>query len=120
EMLGELGCIDEELLRHAAADDACAAEAVFLGNGHALAERGRDARGARSARPAADDEEIIVVSGHGSVSAGTGAVLNAGPFQPFVYTIPDAKPLRPFAGIALVSLRNSGRKNRCALFAGIA
>ena len=71
EMLGELRGVDEELLRHAAADDAGAAEAVFFRDRHALAERSRDARGAHAARPAADDEEIIVVAGHGSVSAGS-------------------------------------------------
>ena len=38
EMLGKLRGVDEELLRHAAADDAGAAEAVFLGDGDALAE----------------------------------------------------------------------------------
>ena len=42
EMLMELRGIDEELFRHAAADDAGAAVAILLGDRHFLAERGGD------------------------------------------------------------------------------
>jgi hypothetical protein len=50
EMLGKLRGIDIELFRHAAADDAGAAEAVFLGDADPLAERRRNAR-RRAPRP---------------------------------------------------------------------
>src|SRR5262245_52382912 len=56
--------IDEELLRHAAADHAGAADAVFLGDADAGAERRGEARRAHPARARADDEEIVVVPSH--------------------------------------------------------
>ncbi len=56
--------IDQKLLRHAAADDAGAAEAIFLGDHDARAMLGGDARGAHAARSASDDEKIDVVIGH--------------------------------------------------------
>ena len=49
EMLGKLRGVDQQLLRHAAADDAGAAEAVFLGDADALAER-RPRRALRARR----------------------------------------------------------------------
>ncbi|MNV13005.1 hypothetical protein D3C71_1036320 [compost metagenome] len=64
EMFRELRGVDEQLLRHAAADDAGAAIAVFLGDCHALAERGRYTAAAHAARTATDDEEIVVISCH--------------------------------------------------------
>ncbi len=64
EMFVELRSVDEELLRHAAADHAGAAVAVFLGDRHLLAERGCDARAAHAPRTAADDEEVVVEGGH--------------------------------------------------------
>ncbi len=65
EMLVELRGIDEQLLRHAAADDAGAAEAIFLGDGHLLAERCRKTGAAYAAGAAADHEQVIVKIGHG-------------------------------------------------------
>ena len=64
EMFGELRGIDEQLLRHAAANDAGAAITIFFSNPHALAERGRHAAAAHAARAATDDEKIVVISCH--------------------------------------------------------
>ena len=64
EMFGKLRGIDIELLRHAAADDAGAAVAILLGDGDAPAEGCRHTGRPHPAGAAADDEEIIVVTGH--------------------------------------------------------
>ncbi len=56
--------IDQKLLRHAAADDAGAAEAIFLRQHHARAVLRGNARGAHAARAAADDEQIDVEIRH--------------------------------------------------------
>ena len=64
ELVGEARGVDQELLRHAAADHAGAADAVFLGDHHARAVARRDARGAHAARARADDEQIDVVIRH--------------------------------------------------------
>ncbi len=64
EFAAEARRIDQKLFRHAAADDAGAAEAIFLGDHDARAMLGGDARGAHAARTAADDEKIDVVIGH--------------------------------------------------------
>src|SRR4051812_35836159 len=56
EVLGEMRSIDEQLLRHAAADHACAANLVLLGNGNASSVSGGDTSGPDSARAAADHE----------------------------------------------------------------
>ena len=66
EMFGKLRGVNVELFRHAAADDAGAAVAELLGDGDALAEPRRHARGANAARAAADDKKIVVVTGHGA------------------------------------------------------
>ena len=58
EFLGEARRIDQELLRHAAADHAGAADAILLGDHHARAVAGRNARGADAARSRADDKQI--------------------------------------------------------------
>jgi len=50
--------IDQELLRHAAADHAGAADAILLGDHHAGAVARRDAGGPHAARSRADDEQI--------------------------------------------------------------
>ena len=47
--VAELACIDEQLLRHAAANHAGAAEAVFLGDGGANAKARRKPRGTDAA-----------------------------------------------------------------------
>ena len=65
EMFGKLRGVDEQLLGNAAADDAGAAETVFLGDADLLAEGRRDAGRAHPAGTAADDEEVVVVSAHG-------------------------------------------------------
>ncbi len=62
EVLGEFGRIDHELLGHAAADHAGAADAVFLGHGDARAGHGGQARGAHAARSGADDKQVVVVA----------------------------------------------------------
>ena len=48
--------IDEQLLRHAAADNACAADAIFLGNADASAGLRCEPRGANPARARANNE----------------------------------------------------------------
>ena len=52
--------IDEEFLRHAAADHAGAADAIFLGDGHLGAELCREPAGAHAAGAAADHEQVVV------------------------------------------------------------
>jgi hypothetical protein len=66
--MAEARGVDQQLLRHTAADHAGAADAVLLGEHHAGAVAGRDARGAHATRAAADDEEVGVQVGHGSVA----------------------------------------------------
>ena len=56
--------IDQELLRHAAADDAGAAEPILLGDHNARAVLGGNARSAHAARTASDNEKIDVVISH--------------------------------------------------------
>src|SRR5580704_8145376 len=60
--------IDQKLLRHAATDDAGAAEAIFLRDHDARAMLGGNARGAHPARPASNDEKIDLVIGHNILS----------------------------------------------------
>jgi hypothetical protein len=56
--------IDQELLGHAAANDAGAAEPIFLGNHDAGAMLGGNARRAYAARSASNDEKIDVALRH--------------------------------------------------------
>ena len=58
--------IDEQLLRHAAADHAGAAHAVLFGEHHGRAVAGGDAGGADAPRAAADHEEIDIEIAHGT------------------------------------------------------
>ena len=58
EFLGEARGIDQQLLRHAAADHAGAADPILLGDHHPRAIAGRDAGGTDPARTRADDEQI--------------------------------------------------------------
>ena len=60
ELVGEAARIDVELFRHAAADDAGAADAEFLRDHHLGTVTCRDARRAYPARARADDEEIDI------------------------------------------------------------
>src|SRR5690606_36081440 len=64
EVERKAACVHQKLLRHAATDDAGAADAVLLGDHDARAMLGGDARGAHAARPAADDEQIDVELRH--------------------------------------------------------
>ena len=64
DLLMDMRGIDEQLLGHAAANDAGAAEAVFLGDGDAGSVTGRDPRGAHPARAAADHEQIDIRVSH--------------------------------------------------------
>ena len=64
EVVGEAAGIDEELLGHAAADDAGAAEPVLLGDGDLGAVARRNARRAHAARAGADHEQVEVGLGH--------------------------------------------------------
>ena len=61
--------IDEQFLRHAAADHAGAADAIFLGDGHLGAELRSEPAGAHASRACADHEEIVVVTTHLTGSA---------------------------------------------------
>ena len=64
EMLRKLRCVDEQLLRHAAADHARAAVTKLLGNRDLLSERrGHPAR-TYAARAAADHEQVVVEIRH--------------------------------------------------------
>ena len=58
--------IDEQLLRHAAADHAGAAHPVLFGDHDFCAVACRDPRGAHAARAGADDEQIDVELSHGT------------------------------------------------------
>ncbi len=64
ELLGVVGGVDEQLLRHATAQHAGTADAVLLGDRHPLAEFGGKARRANAGRTGADDEQIVVVAWH--------------------------------------------------------
>ena len=60
--------IDQELLRHAAADHASSADAEFLRD-HDLGAMGRrDPGGAHAARSRTDHEKIDIVTGHSILS----------------------------------------------------
>ena len=61
EILAEVAGVDHQFFRHAAADHAGAAEAVFLGNADFGPEGGRHAAGAHATRAGADYKQIIVV-----------------------------------------------------------
>jgi hypothetical protein len=67
ELAPEVGRIDHQLLGHAAADDAGAADAILLGHRHARAGHGRQPGGAHAAGARADDEEIVVVVSHWAI-----------------------------------------------------
>src|SRR5690348_1426559 len=60
QVLGEVRAIDEQLLRNAAADHACAADLIFLGDCDPRAISRRHARGAHAAGTGANHEEIEI------------------------------------------------------------
>ena len=59
--------IDQQLFRHAAADHAGAAHAVFFGDHHLRAVAGGDAGGAHPARTSSDHEQVDVELSHGQL-----------------------------------------------------
>ena len=63
EIAMEMRGIDQQLLRHAAADDAGAADPVILADRHPRPMPGGNPAGAHAARPGANDEEVVVVVG---------------------------------------------------------
>ena len=76
EFFREMAGIDEEFLRHAAADDASAADPVLFGDRDARARARRHARRAHAAGTAADHEQIIVEWQSSLHSAGPGSSLS--------------------------------------------
>ena len=68
KIVGEPAGVDQQFLGHAAADDAGAADAEFLGDHRARAVAGGDPRRAHAARSRADDEQINVEA-HDALSA---------------------------------------------------
>ena len=64
ELAGEARGVDQQLLGHAAADDAGAADPERLGDSDAGAVAGRNARGANPTGARADNEEIMVEGCH--------------------------------------------------------
>ena len=64
QLLGEMRAVDEELLGHAAADHAGAANTMLHGDGDASAVRSGYAARAHPARARADDEEVVIVVWH--------------------------------------------------------
>src|SRR5580704_4452398 len=64
EAIRELGAVDQELLRHAAAQHAGAANANGFRNPHLGAVGARPPRARHTARARADGEEIEIIPGH--------------------------------------------------------
>jgi hypothetical protein len=61
KIVGETARVNIELFRHAAADHAGAAHAVFLGDHHRGTVRRSNPRGAHAARTTTNDEEIDII-----------------------------------------------------------
>ncbi len=78
QILGEMGTVDEHLLRHAAANDAGAADPVFFRDRHFRAMRCRNTAGPNAPRPSADGEKVVIVfggfarGGHAALLSGSG------------------------------------------------
>ena len=68
EFLGKSRRVDQQLLRHAAADHAGAADAIFLSDHHARAVARRNPPSAYAARARTNDKEIDVVIRHQPLS----------------------------------------------------
>jgi hypothetical protein len=68
EGIGELRAIDQQLLRHAAADDAGAADPAVLANSDACAVAPGPSRCGNAARPGADGEKVEIVGRHGCIN----------------------------------------------------
>jgi len=64
EVVGEVAGVDQELLRHAAAHDAGAAEAQVLDDGDPGPRGRRPPRCAHATGAGADGDQVVVVSGH--------------------------------------------------------
>jgi len=64
EIVGKARRINQQFLRHAAANDAGAPHPIFLGDHHARAVARGDARAPHAAGAGADNEKVNVVVGH--------------------------------------------------------
>ena len=72
QILGEMRAIDEQLLGHAAANDAGAADAKLLGHRDLRAMPRCDAGGAHAARSCTDDEKVEIIVAHAWPPLGCG------------------------------------------------
>src|SRR5262249_32499625 len=77
ELVGKARRIDQELLGNTAADHAGSAHPVFLGDHHARAITGCDARRPNATGPCPDDEEIDLLIRHDPSLARPGSDLNS-------------------------------------------
>ncbi|MGY4478451.1 hypothetical protein ACVILL_005865 [Bradyrhizobium sp. USDA 3364] len=68
DLLVDVAADHEQLLRHAAADDAGAAHPVLFGDHDLGAIIGGDAGGTNAARTTTDDKQVDVILGHGNLS----------------------------------------------------
>src|SRR6185437_5367350 len=73
EQVRELRGEHHELLGHAAAHHAGAADPVLLGDADARALHGRQPRRAHPAGAGADDEKVIIILSHGALRVATAA-----------------------------------------------
>ena len=64
ELVGKAACIDEEFFWNATADDACAADPIFLSDRYACAVACCDACRANATRSRTDDEKVVVEFRH--------------------------------------------------------
>ena len=99
EVLGEVRAVNEQLLGHAAADDASAADLILLGDRHPRAVSGRHARRAHTAGAGADHEQVEVCHQMPalSISARVDASRSPCPPHPPVSS-QSACPARPRTG----------------------
>ncbi len=78
ELVRELRGEHHELLGHAAAHHAGAADLVLLGDGYARPAQGRNPRRPHPARTRADDEQVVVIVSHGRAPVSAAANLAVG------------------------------------------
>src|SRR4029079_751943 len=103
KIVGKTRGIKEKLLRHAAADHAGTADAVFFRDHDARAVLARNARGAHATRSRTNDEKVEVVVGHrrlltlddaDAARAGENSGLRQTDEQPVLYNTGNAAKLR--------------------------
>src|SRR4029079_2731178 len=103
KIVGKTRGINEKLLRHAAADHAGTADAVFFRDHDARAVLARNARGAHATRSRTNDEKVEVVVGHrrlltlddaDAARAGENSGLRQTDEQPVLYNTGNAAKLR--------------------------